>query len=194
MQTEQRASRQRVLAVTFLIALMMPTVAVTDASAGHAIAAESQVAWRAHLAKVADAVDKADMPGAVLHWRDAYAAALRSRHWEGLVAVGDAYRRLGDRGGFKEVAAAKARTIYLAALFRARQEASLDGVLRAAQAFADLGDAVVVAQCLKLARPLAAETRDARADQRLHVFAARWEARRLEIEHRNELGRGESVQ
>jgi len=25
-------------------------------------------------------------------WREAYAAALKSRHWEGMVAVGDAYR------------------------------------------------------------------------------------------------------
>ena len=96
-------------------------------------------------------------------------------------------------GGFKKAAEVKARTIYLAALFRARQEASLDGVLRAAEAFAELGDAPVVEQCLKLARPLAAETRDARADRRLRVFAERWEARRLEVEHQNELGREGNV-
>jgi hypothetical protein len=41
--------------------------------------------------------------------------------------------------GFKTAAVAKARTIYLAALFRARQEASPDDVLRAAEAFAELG-------------------------------------------------------
>ena len=181
------------LVLAALIALMVPAVAVTDAFAGHAIAAESQVDWRTHLAKVDDAVGKSDVPGAVLSWRDAYAAALRSRHWEGLVAVGDVYRRLGDLGGFKQAAAVKARTIYLAALFRARQEASLDGVLRAAEAFAELGDAPVVEQCLRLARPLAAETRDARADRRLRVFAERWEARRLEVGRQNELGREGNV-
>src|SRR2546422_1284226 len=128
-----------------------------------------------------------------LRWRDAYAAARRGRHWEGLVAVGDVYRRLGGLGGFKKAAEVKARTIYLGALFRARQEASLDGVLRAAEAFAELGDAPVVEQCLKLARPLAAETRDARADRRLRVFAERWEARRLEVEPQKELGREGNV-
>ncbi len=200
MQTEERnsilargCSWRLIPALASMITLIVPAVAVTDAFAGHAIAAESQVDWRTHLAKVDEAVGKSDVPVAVLRWRDAYAAALRSRHWEGLVAVGDVYRRLGDLGGFREAAEAKARTIYLAALFRARQEASLDGVLRAAEAFAELGDAPVVAQCLKLARPLAAETRDERADRRLRVFAERWEARRLEVEHQNELGRGGNV-
>jgi len=187
------SSWRLILALPSLLALMVPAVAVTDAFAGHAIAPESQVDWRTHLTKVDEAVGKSDVPVAVLRWRDAYAAALRSRHWEGLVAVGDVYRRLGDLGGFKEAAEVKARTIYLAALFRARQEASLDGVLRAAEAFAELGDAPVVEQCLKLARPLAAETRDARADRRLRVFAERWEARRLEVEHQNELGREGNV-
>src|SRR3989475_6855732 len=200
MQTEARKSIMAcgsawrlILALAPLIALMVPAVAVTDAFAGHAIAAESQVDWRTLLAKVDDAVGKSDVPVAVLRWRDAYAAALRSRHWEGLVAVGDVYRRLGDLGGFKKAAEVKVRTIYFAALFRACQEASLDGVLRAAEAFAELGDAPVVEQCLKLARPIAAETRDARADRRLRVFAERWEARRLEVEHQNELGREGNV-
>src|SRR5438034_4881917 len=146
------SSWRLILALPSLLALMGPAVAVNDAFAGHAIAPESQVDWRTHLTKVDEAVGKSDVPVAVLRWRDAYAAALRSRHWEGLVAVGDVYRRLGDLGGFKEAAEVKARTIYLAALFRARQEASLDGVLRAAEAFAELGDAPVVEQCLKLAR------------------------------------------
>ena len=53
--------------------------------------------------------------------------------------------------------------------------------------------ASLLASCLKLARPLAAETRDARADRRLRVFAERWEARRLEVEHQNELGREGNV-
>src|SRR5438876_9062508 len=121
-----------------LIALMVPAVAVTDAFAGHAIAAESQVDWRTHLAKVDDAVGKSDVPGAVLSWRDAYAAALRSRHWEGLVAVGDVYRRLGGLGGFKQAAAGKAGTRYTADLFSARQGAWVGGVLRACEAVGGL--------------------------------------------------------
>jgi hypothetical protein len=159
---------------------MVLAVAVTDAFAGHAFAAESQVDWRARLARVDDAVGKKDLFRALSLWREAYSAALRSRHWEGLVAVGDAHRRLGDLGGFRKAAEAKARAIYVAALFRARQEASLEGVLRTAEAFVELGDALVVEQCLDLARPLAAEVRDERAEQRVRAFAERWGARKLE--------------
>src|SRR3989449_9103196 len=98
------SSWRLILALASPLALMVPAVAVTDAFAGHAIAPESQVDWRTHLTTVDDAVGESDVPVAVLRWRDAYAAALRSRHWEGLVAVGDVYRRLGGLGGFKKAA------------------------------------------------------------------------------------------
>src|SRR2546428_11589005 len=118
------SSWRLILALASLLALMVPAVAVNDAFAGHAIAPESQVDWRTHLAKVDDAVGKSDVPVAVLRWRDAYAAALRSRHWEGLVAVGDVYRRLGGLGGVQKAAGGKARASSFAALFRAPPEAS----------------------------------------------------------------------
>jgi len=91
-----------------------------------------------------------------------------------MVAVGDVYRRLGALGGFQKTAAAKARTVYLAALFRARSEASVDGVLEAARGFADLGDETVVERCLDVARSIAAQTRDLRAEERVRAFAERW--------------------
>jgi len=188
-----RWSWQFTLTVASMIALMALIVALTDAVAGHTVAAKAQVDWKAKLAKVDEAVGMNDMAQAVLRWPEAYAAALRSRHWEGLIAVGDAYRRLGDLGGFREGAEAKAREIYFAALFRARQEASLDGVLRVAEAFAELGAAEVVEQCLRAARPLAERTRDERADLRVRAFAERWDARRLEVEQSNGLGTGRSV-
>jgi hypothetical protein len=188
-----RWSWQLIRAVASMIALMVLVVAVADACAGHAFAAESQVDWRAQLVKVDAAAHTNDAARAVLLWREAYAAALKSRHWEGLIAVGDAYRGLGDLGGFGEAAVAKAHEIYLAALFRARQEASLDGVLRAAEAFAEIGDAEVVEQCLKAARTLAEQTRDARAEQRVHAFAEGWAARRLELEPQNGVGKGGNV-
>jgi len=46
---------------------------------------------------------------------------------------------------------------------------------------------------LALASPLASCLKLARADRRLRVFAERWEARRLEVEHQNELGREGNV-
>ena len=130
-----------------------------------------------------------DLTRAVMLWREEYAAELRSRHWEGLVAVADVYRRLGDLDGFRRASEVKARETYLAALFRARQDASLDGVLRVAEAFADLGDAEVVQRCLDIARAVAAQARDARGEDRVRVFAERWAARRLEAEKQNGAGR-----
>ena len=50
---------------------------------------------------------------------------------------------------------ASARANYLFALFRARDQGSLDGVLQAADAFSRLGDASVVRQALVVARDLA---------------------------------------
>src|SRR5207245_10678386 len=118
------SSWRLILALPSLLALMVPAVAVTDAFAGHAIAPESQVDWRTHLTKVDEAVGKSDVPVAVLRWRDAYAAALRSRHWEGLVAVGDVYRRLGDPGGLKEGAEGNARAMPSADPLRGRPDAA----------------------------------------------------------------------
>ncbi len=84
-------------------------------------------------------------------WHDAYAAALASRGWEPMLEVGDAALGLGDAAGTPEAARARARRAYLHAFTRARRAGSVDGVLRAAQAFADLGDREVAAQCLDVA-------------------------------------------
>ena len=172
-----------------MIALMLLVVIVSEVIAGHAVATESQIAWKAHLDKVEEALSRNDLTQAAMLWREAYAAALRSRHWEGMVAVADAYRRLGGLAGFGRASEAKARQIYLAALFRARQEGSLDGVLRVAEAFADLGDREVVDRCLTLARAVAVQARDARGEQRVRVFTERWAARKLEVERQNGSGK-----
>src|SRR5438445_11856052 len=76
---------------------------------------------------------------AELSWPDAYRAALGSRRWDAMVEVGDAALRIGEATGDREVAAARARRCYLEALFRARDQRSVDGVPRVAEAFAALG-------------------------------------------------------
>ncbi|MBI2161538.1 MAG: hypothetical protein HYU25_14370 [Candidatus Rokubacteria bacterium] len=184
-----RWSVQFIVAVATMVALMLLVVIVSEGIAGHAVAAESQIAWKAHLEKVEDAVSRNDLAQAVMLWREAYAAALRSRHWEGLLAVAEAYRRLGGLAGFGRASEAKARQIYLAALFRARQEGSLDGVLRVAEAFADLGDREIVDRCIAIARTMAVQARDARAEHRVRVFAERWAAHKLEVEKQNGSGK-----
>ena len=162
------------LAIASMLALMLLVVMIVDAFADHAPAPASQTAWQDHLQNVDEALTRNDLVRAEVQWSKAYAAALKSRHWEGMVAAGDAYRRLGARAGFYNAAAAKARESYLVALFRARGEESLEGVLQAARGFAELGDDAVVEQCLHVARNVASQTRDARAAERVRAFAERW--------------------
>jgi hypothetical protein len=164
------------LGVAVLVAI------AAEARGDHALGTEPQLAWRRHLISVADALARNDLSGAELAWREAYAAALKSRHWEGMVAVGDAYRVVGERGRFRKNAEAKAREAYLTAFLRARAEASLEGILRAADRFAELGDRGVVEQCIRVARGIAAKTRDPRAEERVRAFTERWAARAQELD------------
>ena len=166
----------------FLIALTLVAGAVHETHASHALAIERHTQWQPHLERSEAALDGGDVRGALLAWREGYAAALASRHWEGLIAVGDVYLRIGDAGAFRAAARTKARKIYRAALFRARDSASVAGVLRTAEAFAGLGDGEVVEQCIRVARGLAALVRDARAEAQVRGFAERWAARELEVE------------
>jgi hypothetical protein len=162
--------------------LLMATV--RDAGADHAIRAETQLAWQARLLQVEQAMARGDFAAAETLWREAYAAALRSRHWEGMIAAGDTYRALGARAGFREASVAKARQAYLSALFRARSEGSLAGVLITAERFAELGDREVVEQCIRVARQVAAQSRDPYAEEHLRAFTERWAASAQAIDGR----------
>lgn len=174
-----------VLAVASLATLMVVAVMAMDLFADHALGTDAQLSWRAQLKKVDAALANNDVSAAELPWRETYAAALKSRHWEGMVAVGDACWQVGDAGGFHHAARAKARQSYLTALFRARGEGSVDGVLRVAERFAELGDRDVVEQCIRVAWTVAAQAKDPLAQQSVRAFTERWEARALEAEPLN---------
>jgi hypothetical protein len=91
-------------------------------------------------------------------WHEAYLEARVSRDWKGLIAVGDAYLKIGEAAGAGRAAQAMARQNYLDALFRARATRSIDGVLRTAQAFEALGDHEVVRACHRIAADLVGVT------------------------------------
>ncbi len=131
------------------------------------------VPWTGPIRRVDEALARKNVNAAEQAWLDAFGAALKSRRWDGMVEAGDAYLRLGGLGGFSKAAEAKARQIYLAALFRARQQESLDGVLRTAEAFAALGDSELVNRCLRIAQSLAARARDAQARERVREVVDR---------------------
>jgi hypothetical protein len=169
-------------AVSMLVVTILALLGV-EFLADHALGPDPDVTWQVHLDRVEAALARHDLVAAEMLWGDAYVAAIKSRHWEGMVAAGDTYRRLGELGGFRKISDAKAREAYLAALFRARNRGSLEGVLRAAQGFAELGDQEVVEQCIRVARSVAARSWNPRADERVRAFAERWDARAREADH-----------
>ena len=121
--------------------------------------------WRAHLDIVERDLEQGHVDGAVRAWHDAYSAALYSRTWESMIAVGDAFMAIGHVSGSTRGARANAREAYLTALIRARRDRSIDGAIRAEEAFRKLGDHAVAEQCLRIAAQLAVG--DEHAQQRL---------------------------
>ncbi|HKZ03881.1 MAG TPA: hypothetical protein VJU81_00280 [Methylomirabilota bacterium] len=109
----------------------------------------------ARLAAVDAAIGREDVGRAALAWRDAYSIALGSRRWDAMLAMGDAATRIdalaGRRGGAPTGFRAEARQAYLRALFDARAARSPEGMHRAADAFAALGDAEMAARAHAMA-------------------------------------------
>jgi hypothetical protein len=133
--------------------------------------------WRTFLDELERALATGNHARAMRAWKDAETAALDSRRWEPLLEVGDAALRVGDGTGSPARARLSARHAYRAALFRARAQRSVDGVLRAADAFARLGDRDVTEGALHAARKLAAGAPDADLRSRVELDAARIAAR-----------------
>jgi hypothetical protein len=139
--------------------------------------------WTTALDRAEAAMAQGDPAGAMSAWRDAHAAAMRSGQWEGMIAVGDASRRLGESNGSQRESVARARQAYLTALFRARRERSVEGSLRAAVAFGELGDRHVLAQALRIAERQAGRYPVSRA--RVRGVADRWMTSPLELDTRD---------
>lgn len=168
-----KGSIEASLVVACAIALALLTVTVLAEEMVVNAAAASDSPWYVHAAQASAALEAGATTAALKHWQDAYLAASANRRSEGLVELGDLYRRLGDHAGLGESAVMRARQCYLTALLRARNEASIDGVLRATEAFLDLRDEAMVAQGLRLAREIAKRDPDPRAGERVAMLAAR---------------------
>jgi hypothetical protein len=137
--------------------------------------------WNAPLERAGDALRDGDVAQALAWWQEARREALRSGTWEGMIEVGDASRRLAAGDSFRREGDARARQAYMTALLRARREHSVDGVLRAAVAFGELGDRDVVAHALRIAEHQAAQ--DPRAREQVRAVANRWMSPSLEAGH-----------
>lgn len=144
-------------AATLLAALEM------TAARGSASAQKADTPWTSPLRDMDDAIARGDLTSAVTARHEAYRAAIASRRWEGFLAAGDAILRLGEATQTRSRAEPEARRLYFPALFRARGQQSLDGVLLATEAFARLGDGDVVEKGLRMARDLAGSDPEAQA-------------------------------
>jgi hypothetical protein len=159
------------------LAVILVAFQVSDVSPGRPEAAPVAVTpW----VETLDAMDRALAEGRAVDagraWAEAYRAAAAARGWEGLIAVGEGARRVALVTGRPD-GEATARALYLAALSRARRSGTLEGILRTAQAFADLGDREVVERCLDAARVVAVRAGDGEAEARVRAMAGRLAAR-----------------
>jgi hypothetical protein len=154
------------LSLSIVVAVAMVSIALASLVAGRAPLSADRAfealppveerTLSARLAAVDEAIARSDAGRAIYEWRDAYGAALRSRQWDAMAAVGDAALRIdavtsaptGHPTGFR----AEARQAYLKALFDARAAGSPDGMERIAASFAALGDTYMAAQARALAK------------------------------------------
>jgi hypothetical protein len=128
--------------------------------------------WNADLRDLGEALAVGDRSQALRVWNAAWTDAVGSRRWEPLIAVGDAALHVGKVTGAQAEARVSARRAYRMALLRARANGSVEGVMRAADAFASLGDRDVTAVALQIARQLAVSSADRDLRARLEVTAA----------------------
>lgn len=156
---------------SWLLAPLLVTIVATSEAPRPRMPVAPQASLALALQKLDDALARADVETAVRAWEHAHRAAMAGGSWEDLITVGDASRRVDEIEGLPEASDTRAREIYLAALHRARRLESLDGVLRAGEALAMLGDREGVALSLRSAEALAALDPDAQADVR--AFASR---------------------
>lgn len=151
--------RVRDVAVALGLGLLLSAVVIDGSLAMRRTSAPAPAAprpapWAESIAAVDDALAQRNISRALMAWQPAYAAALHDGRWNGLIDVGDARLRIERASGFEKRGEAHARTLYLMALFRARQQGSAQGALRAAAAFDALGDREVAAEAVRIAATL----------------------------------------
>jgi hypothetical protein len=172
-------AQRRIIYVVLAVATLAATLEVT-AARDDRVAPKARAAWVAPLETMNQAIERGDLNSAELAHREAYRAAIASRRWEALLDAGDAARHMGEATRIPQALEPEARRFYLSALLRARAERSLDGVLRATEAFARLGDSDVVEQGLHIARCLAGSDPEALARVRA---LAEWPPRGAAVAH-----------
>src|SRR5262249_55417677 len=156
-----------------LLVLAVPLFGALQFAVQRAQDAAARPAWTDAIDQVNRALAKNDVGGALRAWYDAYAAARGTGAWLPLVEGGDAALKIGHVSDSPRDAASRARDAYLTALFRARRDRDVDGLLRIAESFAALGDHEVTLQCLAVADQVVTRSGDHTARRRLQETTER---------------------
>jgi hypothetical protein len=127
--------------------------------------------WTPAIEQVDKALARKEYSAALRAANDAYTLALGTTRWDGMVCAGDLYRRIGEATGLRRSFESKAREAYQKAFFRARQQASVEGILRVTEGYHALGDTQMVGLGIRVAERLAARDPEAQAD--IRTFRAR---------------------
>jgi hypothetical protein len=162
-------SRRWYLRSGLAVALMIVGVALAGNVAAVAVPDDP---WAPAIEQVDKALARKEYSAALRAANDAYTLALGTTRWDGMVTAGDLYRRIGEATGLRRSFESKAREAYQKAFFRARQQASVEGILRATEGYAALGDTQMVGLGLRVAERLAARDPEAQAD--IKSFRARF--------------------
>jgi hypothetical protein len=133
------------------------------ASGGDDLAPSTIPDWRDPLRRADGALSRGDVPGAERAWDEAYRLALATWDPHAMIEVGRAYLVIGEAVYDHPMAAARARRIFLSALFQARGLRNTLAAADAAEALAALGDHDLAARGFTIAVTLAERDRDARA-------------------------------
>lgn len=167
-----------VLAVTIAalataLVLLIPHARWTDVAHAPTDAPAANPAEPSALAQVEAAIARGDASAARDEWREAYRSQLRSPDWRRMLALGDAALEIARIEGSPRSGDIDARRAYLATMFRARAAGSIDGVLRATESFATLGDRDVAEEGLRIGDTMAERSGDARIRDRVQAMRAR---------------------
>jgi len=137
------------------------------APAGYDLAQSTIPDWRDPLRRADAALSEGDAPGAERAWDEAYRLALATWDPYAMIEVGRAYLAIGEAVYDPPMAAARARRIFLSALFLGRGLRNVHAVAAAAEALAALGDHDLAARGFRIAVTLAQRGSDAGAVDRV---------------------------
>ena len=158
-------------AVTMVTAPRTSPMVVAPPAVAKVVEADTRPAWQMALDTMDRALAAGDISAAEMAWHNAYGLAIRSRQWQALLAAGDGSLRIADHVLVKQPDRARAGAAWRSALFLARTQHAVDGVLGVAERFARLGDEVALIQALHIADGLAAA--DPSGEARRRVLEAR---------------------